>query len=389
MRVCGDNFAVSSEQGLYISVWNWKSGEHLSDFMALLQTPVFTFLDEYHILFPGSTADGLYVYDIRAMPPMNTRKQRVKGTHSFEIPVSQLWGHERVCSITLDCNSLATGADTAPGGLFYTDPHDRVVSLRITAELNPTGGHANRRPDYLEMHVHAHSLLRLTQALPAPPNACVVVPWSAWGPAAVRVVAPRLDDSDVVYMCPSQSRFSGCGMRIVSAPSVRSDGTSRVTVTDYHPARVFRTSRRQEVVRHTYTTPTEIEAELWQERGVSNAGRGNPSAQDGVYSNLRPERLPLLTFFGTHAEFAMKMIKNLFLFGWYSPPQELEKAPITHVLQIVAEKMQYFEKDISLPKEFQLNASQPVFNVLCEDAVMFYTLVPGSNTIRLAHWYTF
>jgi len=33
MRVCGDNFAVASEQGLYISVWNWKSGEHISDFV--------------------------------------------------------------------------------------------------------------------------------------------------------------------------------------------------------------------------------------------------------------------------------------------------------------------------------------------------------------------
>ena len=33
MRVCGDNFAVACEQGLYISVWNWKSGEHISDFV--------------------------------------------------------------------------------------------------------------------------------------------------------------------------------------------------------------------------------------------------------------------------------------------------------------------------------------------------------------------
>lgn len=33
MRICGDNFAVACEQGLYISVWNWKSGEHISDFV--------------------------------------------------------------------------------------------------------------------------------------------------------------------------------------------------------------------------------------------------------------------------------------------------------------------------------------------------------------------
>ena len=33
LRICGDNFAVACEQGLYISVWNWKSGEHISDFV--------------------------------------------------------------------------------------------------------------------------------------------------------------------------------------------------------------------------------------------------------------------------------------------------------------------------------------------------------------------
>ena len=33
MRICGNNFAVGCEQGLHISVWNWKSGEHISDFV--------------------------------------------------------------------------------------------------------------------------------------------------------------------------------------------------------------------------------------------------------------------------------------------------------------------------------------------------------------------
>jgi hypothetical protein len=59
-------------------------------------------------------------------------------------------------------------------------------------------------------------------------------------------------------------------MRIISALSVRSDGTTTVTVTDYHPARVFR-GRKQEVVRRTYTTTKEIEAELGKKRGVTNA----------------------------------------------------------------------------------------------------------------------
>ncbi len=83
-------------------------------------------------------------------------------------------------------------------------------------------------------------------------------------------------------------------MRSISTPSVRSDGTARITVTDYHPARVFR-GRQQEVVRHTYATSTEIEEESRQILGVvADAGRGNASAQVGVFSRLGSKR-PLST----------------------------------------------------------------------------------------------
>jgi hypothetical protein len=70
----------------------------------------------------------------------------------------------------------------------------------------------------------------------------------------------------------------------------------------------------------------------------------------------------------------MEAIKDLFPFRWYGPPQELEKAPIPRVPPTAAEKMQYLERDIPLPNEFRHNTSQPVFSVLCEDAVMFYTV---------------
>ncbi|KAI0269025.1 hypothetical protein BGY98DRAFT_1016644 [Russula aff. rugulosa BPL654] len=265
MRVCGDNFAVASEQGLYISVWNWKSGEHLSDFTASLQASVFTFLDEYHILFPSSIDDGLYVYDTRAMPPINTRKQKLKGTHCFEITTPQFWSNGTVCNITLESNSLTMGSDTATG-LFYTN--------------------------YREMHVHARALLMWTQAHPAPPNACVTVPWSAWSASAARVVAPRKDDGDVVYMHLPHSRFSGCGMRIISAASVQSDGTAGVSIADYHPARVFR-GLKKEAVRHTHASQAEVEAGFRYKRGVVYAGRSYPSVHNGTYSGLRSERLPL------------------------------------------------------------------------------------------------
>jgi hypothetical protein len=293
--------------------------------MALLQTPVFTFLDEYHILFPGWTGDNICVYDVRAMPPFNTKRTKLKGTHCFEMPISQLWGHELepVCSIALDCNSLTAGVDSesAVPGLFCMNPHDRVVSLRIIAELDPTSlsmHDASWWHDYREIHAHAQTLLMWTQAHPAPPDTCFFVPWPAWGPVAARVVPPRMnDDSDVVNMYRSQSRFSSCGMRIVSTPSVRSDGITSVTVTDYHPARVIR-GRKQDAVPHTNATPMEIEEKSGQMCEVADTGRRNSSTNAGGCSRLRPKRLSLSTvniflysLFTSIAHFLMSIVFRL------------------------------------------------------------------------------
>jgi hypothetical protein len=225
------------------------------------------------------------------MPPINTRKQKLKGTHCFEITTPQFWGNGTVCNITLESNSLTTGSDAATG-LFYTSPHDRMISLRFTVGLDPTDMRASWGKDYREMHVHARALLMWTQAHPAPPNACVTVPWSAWSASAARVVAPRKDDGDVVYMHPPHSRFSGCGMRIISAASVQSDGTAGVSIADYHPARVFR-GLKKEAVSHTHASQAEVGAGFRYKRGVVYVGRSYPSAHNGAYSGLRSECLPL------------------------------------------------------------------------------------------------
>ena len=70
----------------------------------------------------------------------------------------------------------------------------------------------------------------------------------------------------------------------------------------------------------------------------------------------------------------MEVIKQIFLLGWYGPPRKLEKARTTCARRTATKKLQYLEKDIPLPKEFRLNPSQRVLSVLCEDAVLFYTV---------------
>lgn len=258
--------------------------------MASLQSSVFTFLDQNFILFPSSIGDGLCVYDIRTMPPINTRKQKLKGTHCFETSIPHFLGNEADCSIDLTSNSLATGASAAVGS-FYADPDDCMISLRIT---NPVGAHAGWRQEHHEMHVRAQLLVTWTKMHPAPPNACVVIPWSVWAPAAARMVVQCIGDDDAAYMCPSQSRFSGCGMRIASSPFVRKDGTFVVTITDYHPARVFR-GRRQNVLRRADTFPADVEATFGNKAITTNVELDKHRVEAGAYPRLRSKSLPLPT----------------------------------------------------------------------------------------------
>lgn len=68
------------------------------------------------------------------------------------------------------------------------------------------------------------------------------------------------------------------------------------------------------------------------------------------------------------------MIKNQLLFRRYGPLQELVEASISHPSQTAAKNMSFLEREIPLPEEFRSGASQPVFSILCEDAIMFYTV---------------
>ena len=225
------------------------------------------------------------------MPPFNLKKQKLKGTHCFEITIPQFWDNKTVYSITLESNSLTTGSDAATG-LFYPSPYDRMISLRFTAELNPRSMRASWGKGCRELHVHARSLLMWTQAHPSPPNACVTIPWSAWSTSAARVVAPRNGGGHVVYINPSHSRFSVCGMRIISATSMQSDGIAAVSIADYHPARVFR-GLKKEVVHPTHASQSEVGTGVKCKRGIVNAGRSHPPVHDDTYSGIRSECLPL------------------------------------------------------------------------------------------------
>jgi hypothetical protein len=70
----------------------------------------------------------------------------------------------------------------------------------------------------------------------------------------------------------------------------------------------------------------------------------------------------------------MDMIKEFFLLKWYGPPQKPETPRTACAPRTAAKKLQYLENDLLLPKAFRFNPSQPVHNLLCENAVLFYTV---------------
>lgn len=103
----------------------------------------------------------------------------------------------------------------------------------------------------------------------------------------------------------------------------------------------------------------------------------SPHSQFWYFTYLPTQSFGMPSY--SHSISAMEVIKDLFMCRWYGPPQELEKSPTMRVRRKSAKKMQFLEKYIPLPKEFQLDGSQPVFNLLCEDAVMFYTVCRSST----------
>ncbi len=63
------------------------------------------------------------------------------------------------------------------------------------------------------------------------------------------------------------------------------------------------------------------------------------------------------------------VIRN-FVFGRWNRPIQSKALGIADV----GTKLQVLEKDIPVPQELQLDNTRPVFVLLCEDAVMFYTV---------------
>ncbi|KAI9437566.1 hypothetical protein H4582DRAFT_283384 [Lactarius indigo] len=223
-RICGDYVAARVDFG-HISVWNWKTGEHISHKSPDAATP-FDFLDDHRIMYVASQNDRHYicVYDLRDVPPGGAaggggvRRLRPVG-HKLQrlelppLPSYQLPWHVELCS-----NSLPVRMGSALAAPFHADPRERLITVRATnSSIQGESAH----------HIHVFRLsasATLLQYFAARRDNTGTVPWLAWCGA---VHATR----DRALPLAIKSSMLTCGMWAVSYPP---DGRRGVLDVDFY-----------------------------------------------------------------------------------------------------------------------------------------------------------
>ncbi|KAI0270920.1 hypothetical protein BGY98DRAFT_1008884 [Russula aff. rugulosa BPL654] len=237
--VCGD-FVAGVTRIYFISVWNWKTGQLVSD--------------RHHILYASSDEDSIYVYDLRRGQQKQSQKGREEeiGLLRFHLTLPPINRATTSRYIQLRRNALptATGplpdwrslldeAGIAPGPEpatppFHADPHERLIVARIATSP------VERGEEQFELHIPARAFLEHFSSSAATADiggnrkldsdaecedeeddVAVVVPWTAWRNAA-RTTPPRKLPYTV------QARMIVYGMRSVSFPPDCDEGVLHV-----------------------------------------------------------------------------------------------------------------------------------------------------------------
>lgn len=220
-RVCGDYVAARVDFG-HISVWNWKTGEHVSHKSPDAATP-FDFLDEYRILYVESKHNQHYicVYDFRDVPPddacggtQHLHPQRLE-LPPLPPPAYPLPWHVELCSNTLPAQTGS--AVTAP---FHADARERLITVRAT--------NSSMQGESAQHVFHLSARTTLLQYFAAQRDNIGTVPWPAWCGA---VHATRDHTLPLVI----KSSMLTCGMWAVSHPP--DGGKGMLDVDCYLPRR--------------------------------------------------------------------------------------------------------------------------------------------------------
>ncbi|KAI0291372.1 hypothetical protein B0F90DRAFT_1671519 [Multifurca ochricompacta] len=236
LRICGSHVAVASDQGLYISTWDWKTGAHISEFLATAQQPAFEFLDENHIIFPGSNERQLCIYNLLDFPPFLETQSTVERVRACQIIYPHCGREGAIKHIQFKCNTLSTGVST--GVPFFMDPTERLLVVQVTTSTTQGG---ERGDETVELYIPTSKLLNCVATIPVPEIGQVALPCEPRMAHVMRVTAPHFVPPSAAH----PSRFTVSGMRAIFSRPTWHKGRLVLRVADIMP------DASHEAIRHT------------------------------------------------------------------------------------------------------------------------------------------
>lgn len=353
-RVCGSHVAVSSDQGLYISVWDWKSGAHVSEFLATAQQPSFEFLDENHIVFPGYNERQLCIYNIQDFPSFRTRPSAIEQVRCCQVTYPSYGRQGLPQRIHFKCNTLSTGASSRAGGPFCMDPAQRLLVVQV-ATLATQGG--ERGEEMVELYLSVSALLSCVEAICVPPVGQVAHANAPVMARVLRATAPHFVPPSAVH----PSCFSVCGMRAIFSRPTWHKGQLVLRVADYQAGRVARSRDLLPVA------PRRVSKVHFSEDAIE---------PDGGHRGGRIGQAPRGIGATCVAELA-------------ADEGSMGRSGRTVAVDNARPAQRYFERSVPLPCSMQVDSGLSVSSVLCEDAILFFQLIPERNIIADAYCYVF
>ncbi|KAH9050395.1 hypothetical protein EDB83DRAFT_2400282 [Lactarius deliciosus] len=209
-RVCGTHVAVTSDQGLYISVWDWKSSAHVSEFLATAQQPFFRVSGRKSYCVPRFRRSSTVVYNIQDFPSFRTKPSAIEqGSRS---------------AFHFKCNTLSTGESA--GG-------PRLLVVQVTTPATQGG---ERGEETVELYLSVSALLSYVEAIRVPVVGQVTHPNPPDMARVLRATAPHFVLPSAVH----PSCFSVCGMRATFSRPTWHKGQLVLRVADFQAGRVAR-----------------------------------------------------------------------------------------------------------------------------------------------------
>ncbi|KAI0059642.1 hypothetical protein BV25DRAFT_1062377 [Artomyces pyxidatus] len=222
--ICGD-FLLEANPGpsAVPKLRNWKTGIVEASWRPT-DVASLAFLDRRHIICISNSGRDLTIPPHLYIMPLTAASPSPPSYYEFALPESMQHSVEMAFLAT-----STLGTDLSPGGCFYSDPAERLISIALTIMKH------GRRNSFL-IDVPASTLTRYIAAHPlSPGDQTVLVPWSAWGTHGARVT--------VMPQQMGTLRTSGSRRAILHRQSA-ADGPAVLTVLDYSPRRVARAIAR-------------------------------------------------------------------------------------------------------------------------------------------------